>query len=110
MTLDEYQQHALTTALKTDDKFMDMMHWVLGMAGESGEVADKLKKIIRDKGGTITPADEAELVKEIGDVLWYVAVMADQLGVSLNDVAQANVDKLASRKSRGTLAGSGDNR
>jgi NTP pyrophosphatase (non-canonical NTP hydrolase) len=110
MKFDEYQKRALTTVLTTDDQFKDMLHWVLGINGESGEIAEKVKKIIRDKNGQVNDADKQDLAKEIGDVLWYLAVFADQLGVSLEDIAQQNLDKLQSRKKRGVLGGSGDNR
>jgi NTP pyrophosphatase (non-canonical NTP hydrolase) len=110
MTFDEYQAQALTTVLSTGDKFKDMLHWVLGITGESGEVAEKLKKIIRDKNSVVTDEDKEELAKELGDVLWYLAVFAEDLGVSLDEIAQQNLDKLKSRKERGVLGGSGDNR
>ena len=83
---------------------------VLGLAGESGEVLDKFKKIIRDKKGVMSEADKVEIVKELGDVLWYVAVIAHYLGAPFESVARANVDKLDSRKKRGVMSGSGDNR
>lgn len=110
MQFNDYQQKALTTVLATDDKFKDLLHWVLGINGESGEIAEKVKKIIRDKNGKFSKEDKAELAKEIGDVLWYLAVLADQLGVDLESIAQQNLDKLQSRKKRGVLGGSGDNR
>lgn len=110
MNLNDYQKQALTTVLTTDDKFKDLLHWVLGINGESGEIAEKVKKIIRDKNGKVSAEDKKELTKEIGDVLWYLAVFADQLGADLDDIAQANLDKLQSRKKRGVLGGSGDNR
>jgi NTP pyrophosphatase (non-canonical NTP hydrolase) len=110
MKFDEYQKRALATVLTTDDKFKDLLHWVLGINGESGEIAEKVKKIIRDKNGQVSDADKQDLAKEIGDVLWYLAVFADQLGVSLDEIAQKNLDKLQSRKQRGVLGGSGDNR
>ena len=110
MRFDEYQKRALTTVLTTDDEFKDMLHWVLGINGESGEIAEKVKKIIRDKDGVVSDDDKKELAKEIGDVLWYLAVFADQLGVSLDDIADQNLAKLQSRKQRGVLGGSGDNR
>jgi NTP pyrophosphatase (non-canonical NTP hydrolase) len=110
MTFDDYQKHALTTVLSTNDDFKDMLHWVLGINGESGEIAEKLKKIIRDKGGVIDENDKAEMGKEIGDVLWYLAVLAHDLGISLDTIAQQNLDKLQSRKARGVLGGEGDNR
>lgn len=110
MNFNEYQKKALSTVLTTDDNFKDLLHWVLGINGESGEIAEKVKKIIRDKNGKVSPEDKKELAKEIGDVLWYLAVFAEDLGVSLDDIAQQNLDKLQSRKQRGVLGGSGDNR
>ena len=110
MNLREYQQQALTTATATGDEFKDLLHWVLGISGEAGEVAEKIKKIIRDKDGEISEADKQELAKEIGDVLWYLAAFSDHLGLDLQDVAQANLDKLKSRQARGVIGGSGDNR
>lgn len=110
MTFEAYQRQALTTVLSTGDDFKDLLHWVLGLTGEAGEVAEKLKKIIRDKNSVITEDDKQELAKELGDVLWYIAVFAHDLGVPLDTIAQQNLDKLLSRKDRGVLGGSGDNR
>ena len=110
MEINDYQKQALNTASSTGDEFKDLLHWVLGINGEAGEVAEKLKKIIRDKDSQISEADKQELAKEIGDVLWYLAVFAHHLGLPLDQVAQANLDKLQSRQSRGVLGGSGDNR
>ncbi len=110
MTFDDYQKRALTTVISNNDKFKDTLHWVLGINGEAGEVAEKVKKIIRDKNGKVSQEDKLELSKELGDVLWYLAVFAHDLGFSFDDVAKANLDKLQSRKSRGVLGGQGDNR
>lgn len=110
MTFDDYQQKALTTVLSTDDEFKDLLHWILGVNGEAGEIAEKIKKIIRDKNGELSAEDKTELAKEIGDVLWYLAVLANQLGVSFDKIAEQNIDKLQSRQKRGVLGGSGDNR
>jgi NTP pyrophosphatase (non-canonical NTP hydrolase) len=110
MNFDEYQKRALTTASTTDDNFKDIMHWVLGVNGEAGEIAEKLKKIIRDKKGQISKSDKDLLGGEIGDVLWYLAVLAHHLGLSFEDIAQSNLEKLQSRKKRGVIGGSGDSR
>jgi len=110
MTFDEYQKRALTTVISKNDSFKDTLHWVLGINGEAGEVAEKVKKIIRDKDGVISEQDKVELAKEIGDVLWYLAVFAHDLGFSLDDIADQNLEKLKSRKARGVLGGTGDNR
>lgn len=110
MTLEEYEKQALTTVIKTDSEFRDLLHWVLGINGEAGEIAEKVKKIIRDKNAEVSEEDKHELAKEVGDVLWYLAVFAHHLGVPLETIAQQNLDKLQSRKKRGVLQGSGDNR
>jgi NTP pyrophosphatase (non-canonical NTP hydrolase) len=110
MTLDEYQKAALVTAVFSKDELRDLSHWVLGVAGEAGEVADKVKKIIRDKGGELSTNEKEELMKEMGDVLWYLAVLAEHLGYSFEEVGKANIEKLRSRQERGAIQGSGDNR
>lgn len=110
MNMNDYQKQALTTVISSNDEFKDVLHWVLGLNGEAGEAAEKVKKIIRDKQGHISDEDRKELAKELGDVLWYLAVFAHDLGFSLEDVAQHNLDKLKSRQARGVLTGSGDNR
>ncbi len=110
MQFNEYQKKALTTVISDGNEFNDLLHWVLGINGEAGEVAEKVKKIIRDKGGKVSAADKKELGKEIGDVLWYLAVFAHHLGIKFDDVADANLNKLADRHKRGVLGGAGDNR
>ena len=82
----------------------------MGVAGEAGEVVEKWKKIVAYKAGKISEEDLAELAKELGDVVWYIAVMADSLGLSFDDIMQRNVEKLKSRKKRGVIKGAGDNR
>lgn len=74
------------------------------------KVSEKMKKIIRDKGGILSPADVLEIGKELGDVLWYLSVIAKYIGLTLEEVAQLNIDKLSSRKERNVIHGSGDNR
>lgn len=114
MTFDEYQAKAQSTNLTpTEDPqvlsigFMDK---VLGLVGEGGEFADKVKKILRDKQGNWDDSDKDELIKELGDVLWYIATLAPLLGTTMDEVASRNIDKLASRNQRGKLTGKGDNR
>lgn len=113
MTFDEYQKKALTTAY-TDpeyvDSLMDKTIWAMGVAGEAGEVIEKWKKIVAYKGGKIDNADKTELGKELGDVVWYIAVLANSLGLSFDEIMQNNVEKLKSRKERGVIKGAGDNR
>lgn len=83
---------------------------VLGLPGEAGEAADKFKKIIRDKGGVISSMEREKIVKELGDVLWYVAMIAEYLEVPLSEVAKMNIDKLENRYKRNKIHGAGDNR
>ena len=106
MKLDEYQMRAESTAVYPDE--FAIMYPTLGLTGEAGEVADKVKKIYRD--GTPSLFYKNDIAKELGDVLWYVAVLARDLGYSLEEVAQMNLDKLEDRKNRNMLQGSGDNR
>lgn len=82
----------------------------LGLTGEAGEVADKVKKLIRDAGGKLSDPRREEMIKELGDVLWYLAALASELGVNLDEVALKNVQKVIDRKARGVLTGDGDNR
>lgn len=82
----------------------------LGLCGESGEVAEKVKKVIRDNDGKFSEDVTDAIALELGDVLWYVAQVASELGLDLNHIAQRNIDKLTFRQQRGTLQGSGDNR
>ena len=113
MDIQHYGDQAITTLLGThglENIDATMMAQVLGLVGESGEVAEKFKKIIRDKNGVISDEDRAELVKELGDILWYVNAVAHLLDSSLSEVASKNLDKVLSRKARGTTQGSGDNR
>lgn len=110
MTLDEYQKEALVTAVFSDDSFKDLAHWVFGITGESGEIAEKIKKIVRDKKGEMSDQDKEEIIKEIGDVMWYLAVLAEHLGYNFEEVGKRNIAKLRSRQARNQIHGSGDNR
>lgn len=101
MTLNEYQEAASKTRLPTADD----VYCALNLAAEAGEVLSHYAKYRRD--GTYMPD---VIVKELGDVLWHIAALAEDLGYDLDDVATLNLDKLASRKARGVLSGSGDNR
>jgi NTP pyrophosphatase (non-canonical NTP hydrolase) len=109
MNFKEYQQRSLGTAVYPNVG-NNLYYPVLGLAGEAGEVAEKVKKIIRDNNGIITDDSRESLTKELGDVLWYISAISNEIGVTLNDVAEANIDKLFSRKERNKLRGSGDNR
>jgi len=107
MTLNEYQEKAIKEAFYEKD---DISYNALGIAGEAGEIADHVKKMFRDDEGVLTPERREILKKECGDVLWYIANMARRLGVTLDEVAEANIKKIQDRKERGTQHGSGDNR
>ena len=100
----------LTKQKKKGALTANMWIYALGLTGEAGEVADKLKKQYRDKGGIITTEAKTDLVKELGDVMWYVTRLAASLGFALCEVASINMGKLMSRAERGTIHGEGDNR
>lgn len=108
MKINEYQLHAHSFALYTGEKSW-AYPW-LGLSEECGELTGKMAKIIRDKGGVIAQDDKDAIIKELGDVCWFVAELATQLDVSLEKVMQTNIDKLESRKARGVIHGSGDDR
>jgi NTP pyrophosphatase (non-canonical NTP hydrolase) len=109
MDMTEYQAAALRTAApKTKNN--ELFHLVLGLTGEEGEIAEKFKKLVRDSDSDPAAVDRNDLKQELGDVLWYVAVLGDYFDLTLEDIAQANVAKLASRQQRGVLGGSGDQR
>jgi NTP pyrophosphatase (non-canonical NTP hydrolase) len=103
MTADFYEERASLTAIYPKEKSLEYL--ALGLTSEAGEVAGKVKKLIRDGKG-----DKKAIASEIGDVLWYCAMLAKETKVSLNDIMKDNLKKLYSRKERGTLQGSGDNR
>jgi len=109
MTFEEYQQRSRVTA-RYPDIGNNFVYPTLGLAGEVGEVAEKIKKVLRDEGGVVSEEKKQEIAKELGDVLWYMAQIATELGVSLEDVASGNLTKLLSRMERNVIGGSGDNR
>jgi NTP pyrophosphatase (non-canonical NTP hydrolase) len=102
----EYREKALLTATY-DDKYK-IIYPALGLAGESGEVAEKIKKMLRDNNGIITDEIKENIILEIGDVLWYCNALARDLGYTLEEVMQKNIDKLASRVIRNKIHGDGD--
>ena len=106
--LDMYQQVAKTTAIYPREQAI--IYPTLGLTGEAGEVANKVKKIIRDGTNKNNENLVQEISSEIGDVLWYIAVLADDVGVKLSDIANNNLIKLENRKKKGTIHGSGDDR
>jgi NTP pyrophosphatase (non-canonical NTP hydrolase) len=111
LNMNEYQDIARRTAIYKDA----IIYPALGLAGEAGEVAEKIKKLIRDKGGVaglseMEEEDHQAVAKEIGDVMWYCANLSLDIGYKLEDVAKINIGKLAKRQIEGKLSGSGDNR
>lgn len=125
LNFNEYQERALDTAQYPtpfirseweDNKEIPMNNGIgyvypaLGLVGEAGEVAEKVKKLIRDCEGIPTPDRVEDIQKELGDVLWYLAVLAHEFDLKLEDIATLNLSKLASRKKRNKIKGDGDNR
>lgn len=107
MTFDEYQKGALTTA---QDEGVEVMHRILGLVGEAGEVAERIKKIYRDHEGDFSKLDKTAMMKELGDVLWYIATLSDFLGISLEEIASLNASHLKRRAKHGLIQGSGSDR
>ena len=120
LDFNDYQKKAHETADYPKGNIVDLkggyenrinyIYPALGLAEEAGEVAGKYAKAVRDNAGVIDEERKQEIIKELGDVLWFVAELCTTLDVALSDVAQKNLDKLASRKERGVIHGSGDNR
>ena len=108
MTLNEYQEKALSTAIYSDN--YKIIYPTLGLTGEAGEVSDKVKKVLRDKDGNLDEETNKQIALELGDVMWYCATLANDLGYTLDDICQMNYDKLQSRKNRDAIHGNGDNR
>ena len=106
--LDMYQQVAKTTAIYPREQAI--IYPTLGLTGEAGEVANKVKKIIRDGSNKDNDNLVSEIKAEIGDCLWYIAVLADDFNIKLSDIASTNIEKLANRQKKGTIHGSGDTR
>ena len=106
--LDMYQKVALTTAIYPREQAI--IYPTLGLTGEAGEVANKVKKIIRDGSDKNDDSLVSEIKSEIGDCLWYIAVLASDFNIKLSDIASSNLEKLEKRKQKGTIHGSGDDR
>lgn len=109
LTMSDYQKRALSTySIEEQGTQRGIAYTALGLSGEAGEITNKVKKILR--GDYDTDAIRDDIAAELGDVLWYVAMVAHEFDLSLADIAEANLEKLASRKARGVIKGSGDNR
>ena len=109
MDLNEYQTRARETA-KYPKVGSNLIYPTLGLSGESGEVADKVKKVLRDNDGVFDENVKEAIKLELGDVLWYVSQLSSELGFCLNEVAISNLEKLSSRDKRNVIKGDGDNR
>jgi NTP pyrophosphatase (non-canonical NTP hydrolase) len=109
ITATEYQKRAAETAIFPKTKALEYL--TLGLTGEAGEIANKVKKLIRDGADVEGYNDKLnQIANELGDVLWYCAMLANELDANLGKVMESNLDKLSDRKSRGVIGGSGDNR
>jgi NTP pyrophosphatase (non-canonical NTP hydrolase) len=106
----EYQRESKKTDRGTIIKDSDVAYYTLGLCDESGEVAGKIKKLYRDLNGELNEDYKKEIAKELGDVLWYLSQLCTKFGLSLEEVAQMNIDKLFSRMERKKIQGNGDNR
>ena len=109
MDFNEYQKLARRTAVYPNID-TNLVYPVLGLCGESGELAEKVKKMMRDDNGQLTDERREAMIKEAGDVLWYLSQLSAVLGVPFEEVARRNIEKLAARYAVGTIHGSGDNR
>ena len=109
MNFQEYQESARKTAIYPQ-LGNNLWYPALGLCGEAGEVAEKIKKLHRDSNGVVSYDKRLEIKKELGDVLWYISNLASELGLSLEEVAELNIQKLHDRQSNNKLHGSGDNR
>jgi NTP pyrophosphatase (non-canonical NTP hydrolase) len=108
-SFNQYQLRAGMTAIYPN-RGDNLYYPALGLAGEAGEVCEKIKKVMRDKDGKLNSEDRTMLIKELGDVLWYVSAIADELDAFLGDIALVNIEKLRSRQERNKISGSGDSR
>jgi NTP pyrophosphatase (non-canonical NTP hydrolase) len=109
LSANDYQTAALQTAIYPNQG-NNYIYPTLGLVGEAGEVAEKVKKLIRDGDGILTKPDREKIALEVSDTCWYLAVLAHELDYTLEEIMQMNLDKLASRQQRGVISGSGDNR
>jgi NTP pyrophosphatase (non-canonical NTP hydrolase) len=109
LTFGEYQEAASQTA-QYPNRGSNFIYPALGLCGESGEVAEKFKKAIRNDNGIITPETREGVKKELGDVMWYISAICDEMGFELADVATQNIQKLRDRQNRGVIKSTGDNR
>lgn len=107
-TFDSYQIAAMSTMFYPEEH--RILFLTLGLTGEAGEVANQVKKVYRDDNGVVSPERREKIIKELGDVLWYMATLCVDLNITMGEIASRNIDMLADREKRGTLGGDGDNR
>ena len=111
LTLNEYQQQSRTTAIYPGrGESIGLIYTAIGLSGETGEVMEHIKKSIRDDNKVISPERRESIIKELGDVLWYLSQVASELNVDLSDVANRNMEKLQKRKEQGKISGQGSDR
>ena len=117
MEFNKYQTLTAKTAVYSGhqeerdlNKISGLIYTTLGLAGEAGEIANKVKKVIRDDNCILSEATKQKIADEVGDVAWYMSQLTTELNKALDDIAAANIAKLMSRLERGTIQGSGDNR
>ena len=104
----DYEKIAMSTKVGWNNN--EILYPLIGMCGETGEVADKIKKVLRDKNGKFSESDSLEILKEIGDTLWYMTALCHDLGYTLKDAANINLEKVTKRREDNTIHGEGDNR
>lgn len=109
MNISDYSRRASATKIFPEIKGT-IIYPVLGLVGEAGEVAEKVKKMYRNDNGEMSAEFKTSLAKELGDVLWYINALADELGLTLEEIAEMNLDKVERRLEEGTIASSGDDR
>ena len=110
MNLNDYQRQSRKFAIYQKKDANNFIYPLLGLLGESGEIAEKMKRVLREDKDPMEKITREEIIKELGDVLWYIAQLSTELQVSLEEVAKINLIKLSSRKKRNKLKGEGDNR
>lgn len=108
LTFNNYQEAAYKTAIYPQE--LKILYPVIGLAGETGEVAEKIKKVLRDNNGIFSEEKKMEIAKELGDVLWYLSSIATDMGYSLDEIARMNLQKISARKENDHIHGEGDNR
>lgn len=108
MTFNEYQQQALKTAIYPQN--YKIVYPSIGLSGETGEVSEKIKKVLRDNNGNFSKDKCQEIAKELGDCLWYISAMANDIGYTLDEIAEMNINKIVIRQQNNQIHGNGDDR